>query len=289
MERLMEETKVDNQVTFSLDRLFQELKALRGFDLSGYRRNMVLRQVAARMAAVNIIDGQSYLDYLRDNPQECNLLIDRMGVNVSRFFRDPVVFELLGRDVLPDLLRNLPSGRGNIRAWSAGCSEGEEAYSIAMMIHFIMNARKHEGKGVVVATDIDCTALARGKRAIYNREQVLNVRLGMVEKYLINRDNSYEVCPEIREMVQYSWDDLTVDENLAPIEGIAGTFDLVFCRNMLIYFNAPIKKRVLTKLIKALRPGGYLVLGDSEFVDSETATQLEEVDFKSRIFRKPKA
>ncbi len=265
-----------------------EMLQVGGVDFRGYRNKFLTEQIAGRMAFLEIDDPAEYLDRLRADPLECDRLINVLLIQVSSFFRNPIVFEIIAQRILPQIIeRSRRAGTNQIRVWSAGCARGEEAYSIAILIYEAIRDQKGEWWPYIFATDISQNALKSASMGMYPRESFKNTKLSIFDKYFISRDDVYCVNPSIREMVRFSQDSLTSKERFAPAESVFGTFDLVLCRNVLIYFSSKFQKRIIEKLYKSLNKGGFLILGDSEYFDEETERRLISIDFRNRIFQKP--
>lgn len=270
-----------------LDTVLAELKKSRGIDFGGYRRSMLERRLAARMARARCDDPAAYLARLRTDPSECDHLIDAIAINVSSFFRNPVVWEILAQSVLPEIIeRKRRTGNREIRAWSAGCSAGEEAFSAAIQIHRALQGEVADWRVHIFGTDIDTRALKTAAEGTYPRESFENTRLGVLDEYFTPVGRGYRVWPFVRKMAWFSRDDLASPHGIAPKESVFGTFDLVLCRNVLIYFALELQETVLDKLIRSLDNGGYLILGESESITRKTQSKLAEVDGKNRIYLK---
>ena len=273
--------------TTHLDEVLTELKGARGLDLTGYRRGMLERRLAARMAKLRVIDSAAYLTRLRTDASECDSLIDTIAINVSSFFRNPAAFEVIAQQVLPEILeRNWSMGRSEIRVWCAGCAAGEEAYSIAILIHEAVKNRPQPWRVHIFATDIDGDALQAAAAGVYPRESFATTKLGLLDKYFIPRNTSFEVCPDIKKLVRYSRHDLTALGTAAPPDSVYGSFDLVLCRNVLIYLGRELQNRVLHKIHRSLVADGYLVLGESGSLSDKIGPKFKVVDLRNRIFMK---
>lgn len=272
-----------------LDKVMTELKKAEGIDLACYRRAMLERRLAARMAKLQITDPPDYLAHLRSDPDEPKRLLDAFSIQVSAFFRNSAVFESLAKTVLPEIIdRKRIEGYKNLRVWSAGCAMGEEAYSVAMLIRRVIDKKKADDLTVdVFATDISSAALERAETAIYARESLKQTKLGFIDEYFVARDGDrYEVRRPIRDMVHFSRDNLASPNMAAPTASVFGTFDLVLCRNVLIYFSAGLQDRTLGRLCRSLADRGYLVLGDTESPGKGVAARLKIIDSANNIFQK---
>lgn len=273
-----------------LDLVINELKQVRGVDFSGYRRAMLLRRLAARMAKLHLTSQAAYLARLKSVPAECDRLLETIAINVSSFFRNALVFELMRETILPEIIERKRRGSpGDIRVWSAGCGNGEEAYSIAILVHDLLKGEQSNGCPYIFATDIDAAALATARVGAYERESFATTKLGVIDRYFKPTKTGFQVRPFLRKMVRFSWHDLASDGIVAPPESIFGAFDLVLCRNVLIYFQREHQVRILARLHKAIAGNGYLVLGEAESLDEQVQHQFVTVDRKNRIFQRQRA
>lgn len=271
-----------------LEAVLEELRRVRGLDLSDYRRATLERRLAARMANLRLKDPGEYLQRLRSDPSECDRLIETIVIKVSSFFRAPLVFELLAHRVLPLIMeRHRREHTRQIRVWSAGCATGEEAYSGAILLAQALEDEDFPWLPYICATDISPEALAAAQTGSYRRESLETTLLGILDRFFRPTADGFEVIPEIRRMVHFSRHDLTSRHSFAPADSVFGSFDLVLCRNVLIYFSLDLQKRVQDKLYGALTPGGYLVLGMSESLSPEMESRLIAIDRPHRIFQKP--
>lgn len=269
---------------------FEEILAVvlrrRGIDLGGYREGTLRRRLDARMAQIGTDGLAPYLARLEADPDECDRLIDALAVNVSAFFRDPLVFDVLARRVLPDIVdRARSDGRRGVRVWCAGCAGGEEPYSIAMLLCEELGAELGDWTCLVVATDIDRTALARAHAGTYPRASLADTRLGLVDRYFEPAGNAFRVAQAVRDLVEFSEDDVTSPHLAAPAASVFGSFDLVLCRNLLIYLRPDRRDRVLRKLLGAVSPGGYVSLGESEAPPAALESTMTAVFPGAHIFR----
>ncbi len=268
------------------DLLLEKLRIVRGLDLRGYRREILFRRIGARLEKLGI-PAQDYPDYIDSTPGETDRLIDALQVNVSLFFRDPLCFEIIGQQMLPRIIGEKKTGSSReIRVWSAGCAGGEEAWSLAILIAEALRYETDQWFPAVFATDISHNALRTAAIGLYRRESFEHTRVGILDRYFTRENDLYEIRADIRKMVRFSRDDLTSDQRFAPAESIFGTFDLILCRNVLIYFSADLRSKVLRKLCMALARGAYLVLGSAESPVRDTEYGMSAVDRNSRIYRK---
>jgi len=263
------------------------LKQARGFDFSGCRPSMLHRRMSVRLDAVKCKNIPDYLDYLRKDGSELDNLIDALTINVSSFFRDPLVFEYLSEKIVPSILSEKTQiSSSPLRLWSAGCATGEEPYSLAILINELL---KKEGQGIgpnIFATDIDRTVLRRAKVGEYAFDSVKNVKLGLLKAYFTEQSEHYRVIPEIRSAVTFSMFDLLDKKCRVPSESVFGDFDIVSCRNVLIYFNHTYQKIIFEKLYRCLTKQGYLVLGTAETPIQEYSKCFRRVADGVNIYQK---
>ena len=280
-------------------RILTVLNQQRGIDFSGYRPGMIERRIRLRMQTVGRTEPGAYHAMLGDNPGELDKLLDCLTIKVSRFFRNPLVFEYLARHVLPCLVQGKKQGKDrSIRLWSAGCSLGEEAYSLAIVMRELQRQEKLPESPVIFGTDIDASALQQAGKGLYAAESLQEVKLGLLKRYfdpveaqkpetLVGPDAArFRISPEIRELVFFSQYDILSPGTWAPPESVYGGFDLICCRNVLIYFEAEQQQRVFDKLYQALIPGGFLVLGESEAPPREYEDRFIRHTDSCRIYRK---
>ncbi|MCJ8206838.1 CheR family methyltransferase [Pseudomonas sp. RGM2987] len=256
-----------------------QLRAGTGHDFKHYKRATVLRRIERRMQVTAQPDLSAYYSYLQNHQEETKALLGDLLIGVTNFFRDRESFEALERDVLPKLLKPvegvvLPD---EIRIWSAGCSTGEEAYSLAMLVADQMQHDASTAKLQVFATDIDERAIAVGRTGTYSQAIITDVPPTRLRQYFLKDGTSYKVRKEIRERVLFAKHSLLSDPPFSQI-------DLIVCRNLLIYLDREVQRDILQMFHFALRPGGYLFLGSSESADA-CHDLFTPVDKRNRIFR----
>jgi chemotaxis methyl-accepting protein methylase len=254
--------------------LLAVLAARTGVDLSGQRLAMLARRAAFRVVASGARTAGGYLELLASDQAEPWRLLERLTIKVSRLFRNPDTFAALRGRVLPELRRS--RGDRELRVWSAGCACGEEAYGLAML------CAELGGPFRVTATDVDRAALARARAGTYRDVEVGQVPADLAARHLEPRaPGVVSVRPELARRVQFEPHDLA---SAAPPPG-AAPFDLVACRNVLIYYVADRQAELLAAVLRSLAPGGYLVLGEAEWPVPSAERRLDVVDGAHRIFR----
>ena len=260
-----------------LDALLQQIYSRRGYDFREYKRASLQRRIQKRLYENHLSTYQEYMKLLGREPDEYAKLFDTLLINVSEFFRDPEAWEFIDDTVLPDILSRKLKG-DSIRIWSAGCSTGEEAYSVAILIAEKLGDRIDDYNVRIYATDIDDGALVEARKGIYAENKVKNVPKGYLEKYFKDVDHACQIRRNVRQMIAFGRQDLISD---APISHL----DLIICRNVLIYFNTELQSRVVTKFNYALNSDGYVFFGKSESMLAGSL-MFTPVNKKWRIFRK---
>jgi two-component system CheB/CheR fusion protein len=232
------------------------LLAARGHDFRDYRHDVLARRVRDRMDALRIRELGAYLGRVAADAAELDRLIDTLLIATSAFFRDPPIFTALADQVIPRLARRA----GRVRAWVAGAATGEEAWTLAMLL-----AERAElgGRAEVIASDVSVRALAVARRGAYPAARAGEVPAPYRHRYLVERGGEAVVSDALRDLVRFCHHDL-LGPSLVPPEAVLACFDLVLCRNVLIYLSARLQERLCTRLAAVLAPGGVLALGPFE-------------------------
>jgi two-component system, chemotaxis family, CheB/CheR fusion protein len=247
----------------SLRNLLGDLRERSGIDFTSYKKSTIVRRIQRRMAVTNQRTLADYQDYLKENPDEYNVLVTSFLIKVTEFFRDPEVFDYFRDGGLEPILKPARE-RGELRVWSAGCATGEEAYSLAILITELLGDDLGRMNVRVFGTDLDEDAVSFARRGIYPASAVAKLPHELVDTYFVRRnDNEVEVRKSIRSLVVFGQHDLG---QRSPFPRI----DLTLCRNVLIYFTAELQRRSLQLFAFALRNGGFLVLGKAETVSPLT-------------------
>ena len=257
--------------------LLDYIKRNRGFDFTGYKRSTLIRRVEKRLQVVRIESYIDYMDYLEVHPQEFVLLFNTILINVTTFFRDPSAWDYLANEIIPRLLAAKQPNEP-IRIWSAACSSGEEAYTIAMILANALGVEQFRDRVKIYGTDLDEEAIKQARSAIYNPKQMADVPEDLRSQYFDYFNNNYTFDKELRRSVIFGRHNLVTD---APISRI----DLLVCRNALMYFNAEAQAKILARFYFALRDRSFLFLGKAEMLLSYS-NSFAPVDLKRRIFTK---
>ncbi|CDF93959.1 Chemotaxis protein methyltransferase CheR [Pseudomonas sp. SHC52] len=263
-----------------LHEILAYLRTSTGHDFKHYKRATVLRRIERRMQVTTQADLATYSQYLQGNPEEPKALLGDMLIGVTNFFRDREAFEALERDVIPQLVASLTPSRPEheeLRIWSAGCSTGEEVYSLAMLLDDQLQIKGSKAKLQLFATDIDERAISLGRAGRYPQAIVTDVPPTRLRQYFVKEDDHYRIRKELREKVLFAKHSLLADPPFSQI-------DLIVCRNLLIYLDREVQREILQMFHFALRPGGFLFLGTSESADA-CHELFSPVDKRNRIFR----
>jgi chemotaxis protein methyltransferase CheR len=260
----------------ALDRLLDQVARARGFRGDVYKQGCILRRLTVRMRARGSPSYEAYAELLRGDPAEYDHLLDALTINVSRFYRNPDTWDVLARSVLPALLARRSAG---LRAWSAGCAAGEEPYTLAMLLTEHARGRgTGEQWPAIHATDYDRGSLARAAAGCYPRAALKELPAALVARYFQPGDPA-QLVPEVRRLVHFARHDLVREAPPGP------PYDLIICRNVVIYFDRPTQERLCSVLADALAPGGYLVLGKVEVLRGEARARLVLDNARERIYR----
>jgi two-component system, chemotaxis family, CheB/CheR fusion protein len=241
-----------------LARILEPLRLVTGHDFSLYKKATLSRRIERRMAQHDIRDPEVYARYLHEQPDEINVLFRELLINVTRFFRDPAAFEVLKRDILPALLEGKPAGYV-LRIWVAGCSTGEEAYSIAMLLREWMDESHREHPVQFYGTDLDDDAIAFARIGLYPHDIALDVSPERLKRFFIWEDAGYRIRKEVRERVIFAVQSVIKDPPFTRL-------DLLSCRNLMIYLEPALQNRLIATFHYALKPGGVLFLSPSESI-----------------------
>jgi chemotaxis protein methyltransferase CheR len=237
------------------------LRRICGIDLTQYKRPQMERRLRSFFERRGLSRLTDSLDGLRRDPVALDALLDRVTINVSQLWRHPEQWEWLSRTVL----RDIASSRPRVRAWSAGCSYGAEAYTLAAVCREAIPGVPVQ----IVGTDIDRRMVARAREGVFSADEARAAPAGSMQRFFEPAPSGWQAKAELRGMTRFEVGDLLT------IEPTASIYDLVMCRNTVIYFAEPIRDELHARLAHSLRRGGYLVIGATERVTSPTALGLE--------------
>jgi len=259
-----------------IEALLERIRERSGIDFSTYKPATIVRRLRGRMSATTQPSVAAYAELVQRDPGEYARLVSSLLIKVTQFFRDPKVFAHLAERMLPDLIESARREGRELRVWSAGCSSGEEAYSLAIVL---AEALGDEAVAVrVFATDVDPAAIAFARRGLYPQGALKSVPVPLRDRYFVKSDEGYEVVRRLRALMIFGEHDLGAR---APFPRI----DLILCRNVLIYFTPPMQRIALETFAYSLRDDGRLVLGPSETVAAWAGPYAEE-HARLRVYRR---
>lgn len=262
-----------------LPKIFPILRKQTGHDFSHYKRSTLVRRIQRRMQVVYLESAARYVAYLREKPAEVEALFKDLLIGVTQFFRDAESFSVLGRKVIPELFQD-KSQKDELRVWVPGCASGEEAYSFAILLAEHVATLDQKPAIQIFATDLDIEALEFARKGRYPEDIVQQISPERLQKYFKKIGSSYEVVDSVRELCIFSLHNLIKDPPFSRL-------DFISCRNLLIYLEADMQKKLLPLFHYALNPCGYLFLGPSENIASRSEL-FRVIDQKHRLFqRKP--
>ena len=263
----------------AINKIFVLLRAQTGHDFSQYKPNTIERRIERRMAVHQIDSLESYLKYLQQTPAEVLALFNDLLIGVTNFFRDPEAFEALERLIIPKLFDGRHPGAA-VRVWCVGCSTGEEAYSIAILLKERLEALKATFKVQVFATDIDSRAIAVARAGVYSASIADNMSPERLARFFtVEPDGSaYRVHKNIRDLLVFSEQSVIKDPPFSRL-------DLISCRNLMIYFGAELQKKLISLFHYALQPEGILYLGTSETA-GEQGDLFAVLERKAKIYQR---
>jgi len=261
-----------------LPKIIDLLRARTAHDFRLYKPGTLQRRIERRMAmaAIETDDMDRYLETLRSDTRELELLAKDLLINVTSFFRDPKVFDLLGEKIIPDLVRDHSPDRP-LRIWIAGCSTGEETYSLTMLFYEHIAATKRNIKLQVFASDVDPDIVASAREGLYPKSIEAEMSPERLARFFAKEDQDYRILPELRAVVVFTVQDVLADPPFSRL-------DLVSCRNLLIYLLPEAQAKVISRFHFALRKGGVLLLGNSETVVNADG-RFEAISKHERIYR----
>jgi two-component system CheB/CheR fusion protein len=273
------EAALEEKQLSALEKVFVLLRAHTRNDFSLYKRSTIYRRIERRMGLHQIDSIAGYVRFLRENPKETELLFKELLIGVTSFFRDPSAWAHLKKQVLPDLMTARSDARV-LRAWVPGCSTGEEAYSLAMVLKEALEERKDKPPLAIqiFATDLDAEAIEKARLGTYPANIVADVTPERLRRFFSQDERGYRVTKDIRETVVFAPQNITMDPPFTKL-------DILACRNLLIYLSPELQKKLIPLFHYSLNPGGILFLGSAETVGSFTGL-FTPADSKTRLYRR---
>ena len=268
-----------------IDLAFQYLKKkiiARGASCVGYKDDFLRRRLEGRMRLKGLATYAEYAHFLDKNPSEFNDLVDALTINVSEFFRDVTVWDALRKQILTPMIREkLANGRREFRAWTAGCADGEETYTIALLVLEVLAYLSNSFKIEILGTDVDLPSLNRARMGEYVTARLRLVNGEILRRYFTpSEKDRFRVIDAVKKFVTFKPHDLFTPP---PASG----FDLITCRNVIIYFSKEQQQQLYRNFYDALRAGGYLILGKVESIVGESTSLFTCTDLAERIYKKP--
>ncbi len=272
------ELHLDEKVQSALEKIVILLRAHSGHDFTLYRRSTLYRRVERRMGIHQVGKISGYVRYLQENPQELGILFKELLIGVTNFFRDKAAWEQLSTKAIPLLLKDRPAGT-TLRAWVAGCSTGEEAYSLAMTFQETLKHLKSTDNFSlqIYATDLDKDAIDKARLGLFPENIIADVSPARLTRFFVKEEGGYRVNKEIRSMVVFAPQNLIMDPPFTKL-------DILSCRNLLIYLTPELQKKLFPLFHYSLNPGGILFLGSAESIGNFTHL-FTALSLKERIFQ----
>ncbi len=269
---------VQSRAQGGLEKAVILLRAHTGHDFSQYKKSTLYRRIERRMGIHQIAKINHYVRFLQENPQELDLLFKELLIGVTSFFRDPAAWEILKDKALPGLLSDRPAG-SQLRAWTPGCSTGEEAYSLAMAFREAVDGVKGKKDFTlqIFATDLDPDAIDKARQGFFPANIAADVSDERLNRFFTKEETGYRVAKAIREMITFAPQNVIMDPPFTKL-------DVLVCRNLLIYLGAEVQKKLLPLFNYSLNPGGVLFLGSSESIGG-FSDLFEPVEAKMRLYR----
>jgi two-component system CheB/CheR fusion protein len=270
------ETIVTEQTVNYLNKIIILIRTQTGIDFSPYKQSTLIRRIERRMSLHQIKNISDYVRYLQENQSEIQILRKEFLIGVTSFFRDPLAFEVLKEEIIPEILKNKNHDQP-VRVWVPACSTGEEAYSIAIVLKEYMDEVKSNFQIQIFATDVDRDGVETGRLGIYSNNITVDISPERLNCFFIKNPDSYSIKKEIREMVIFANQNVTSDPPFLRL-------NLISCRNLLIYLVPESQKKLLMLFHYSLNPGGYLFLGNAETIGNFTEL-YSVVDRKWKMYK----
>jgi chemotaxis methyl-accepting protein methylase len=252
--------------------LLQYITEKTGFNCASYKEKPLKRRLAVRMRALALGDYRAYQEHLRKHPDELKVLLDTIPINLSYFYRNPEVYDYFRSEVLPRL-----AGNRSLVLWSAGCASGEETYSIAICLAEALGERLAGRRIRVIGSDVDRDAVRLAQEGLYTAFALSYLPRSLVDRYFQKQGERFAIRSEIKKRVEFYSLDLFQSP---PFAGV----DVIFCRNVLIYFEKEAQRRLVGIFHQVLKPAGYLILGKTEILLGIEGFKV--VNTRERVYQK---
>ncbi len=274
-------TKIEIKDKSNIEKIVILLRDQSGHDFSMYKKSTLMRRIERRKGIHGFEDLNKYVRFLQKNPREVELLFNELLIGVTSFFRDTAVWKKFKEEILPNYLKNLPDNY-MLRAWVTACSTGEEAYSLAILFKEVLSEMEND-RGLslqIFASDIDIHAIEKARKGFFSSNIVADVSPERINKYFKPEAEGFRVNSDIREMLVFAPHDLIKDPPFTKL-------DLLTCRNMLIYMEPPLQKKLMALFNYSLKPDGIMLLGTAETL-GQNNTDFEIIDSRLKFFKKTK-
>jgi chemotaxis protein methyltransferase CheR len=275
---MLEQPKVDLK-NYLENSAFQKIKRMitesAGLNMSGYRDEYLKRRFEVRLRATGANTYGKYIIYLNKHPEEFTNLLNDLTINYTTFFRDTDVYLHLEKKLLPKLfLSRMP-----VKIWSAGCASGEEPYSLSILVHKIWGKSLGVHPVTIFASDIDKDALSKAQNGVYGPRQLSTLDQLTIEQFFTKEGENFRVKSCLKDIIRFEQFDLMQ----TPIHTL---FDLILCRNVMIYFSKEGQQHIHMNFYRALKDGGYFITGKSEMLSGEPAQVFTALDYHTRVYQK---
>lgn len=277
-------TGENNHATHALDffekAAFERLKRMvdqkLGVNCNGYREEYLRRRFEIRLKETGANTYGNYISYINKNTDEFNLLLNSLAINYTNFFRDRDVYSFIEKNIFPALFV-----QPIVRIWSAGCSSGQEPYSLAMLALKVLQQHQYNCKVIIYASDVDREALADAASGVYSAPHLEGIEKWMISKYFTKDNDVFRVKDSVKQIVKFTIQDLMKNY---PYQNL----DMILCRNVMIYFLKEAQGQIFSSMFRSLRAGGFFVSGKTEMLSGEPARQFKLIDLQCRVYTKPK-
>ncbi len=248
-----------------MDTILNQVYESTGRNISVYSDSFLYKFIQQRITDTHSVNKNSYLNLLRDEPLEAMRLLDSLNISYSTFFRNPLDFSIIERFILPSLFqRNGLKSAKSLRIWSAGCADGPEPYSMAIVGEELTKMLSIPNPPMIFATDLSGMALEKARAGVYSGQAIQNVKRYQLESCFVKTGESYSISSRLKSRVEFSHYDLLDPKTTSPPAAIFGGFDLAFCCNLMVYYKPAVHEIILTKLYRSLGDKGFLVVDQAE-------------------------
>ena len=255
----------------------------KGFSFSSYRSSCISRRITSRLVATRSRSISDYIRRIKKDPDELNTLYNALTINVSSFFRNPEVFDFLADHILPEIVKQkTQAGNKFINIWSVGCSTGEEPYSLIFLLEKFLKLRLKKFRINISAIDIDPKAIEFAKNAVYPKNRLTGLDPRIIRTCFTRSEDKYRVKDIFRDMIDFSI------QNILDFKPVKTVFDLILCRNMLIYFSNENHLKTYDHFRQHLSKEGYLILGKAEIMLQCAQNDFDQLSINNRVYQKIK-